>query len=137
MLHPRGRLRAAIAASATRESDLTYMSGFERSPVVAEAIEDYVVTGNPVLIHRRLRRRARSRGGRVQTRQAEGDGPPRLCPGDLLELSIYGDLNRVRSSRRLAAECPRNVEVIGLHLGMDVGNGTSPTRSIVGRKSQV
>jgi transposase len=63
-------------------------------------------------------------------------GRPGYAPGDLLKFSIYGYLNRVRSSRRLAAECPRNIEIIGLHLGMDVGNETSPTRSIVARKSR-
>ena len=65
-------------------------------------------------VHRRLRRRARSRGGRVQTRHAEGDGRPGYAPGDLLKLYIYGYLNRVRSSRRLEAECHRNIEVIWL-----------------------
>jgi hypothetical protein len=45
---------------------------------------------------------ARSRGGRVQTRHAEGDGRPGYAPGDLLKLYIYGYLNRVRSSRRRA-----------------------------------
>src|ERR1700745_1999526 len=34
--------------------------------------------------------------------------------GDLLKLYIYGYLNRVRSSRRLEAECHRNIEVIWL-----------------------
>jgi hypothetical protein len=33
---------------------------------------------------------------------------------DLLKLYIYGYLNRVRSSRRLEAECHRNIEVIWL-----------------------
>ena len=63
-------------------------------------------------VHRRLGRRARSRGGRVQARHAEGDGPPGYAPGDLLKLYIYRYLNRVRSSRRLEAECHRNIEVI-------------------------
>jgi transposase len=65
-------------------------------------------------VYRRLRRLARSRGGRVQTRHAEGDGRPGYAPGDLLKLYIYGYLNRVRSSRRLEAECHRNIEVIWL-----------------------
>ena len=33
-------------------------------------------------------------------------GRPDYPPGDLLKLYIYGYLNRVRSSRRLEAECP-------------------------------
>ena len=35
-------------------------------------------------------------------------------PSDLLKRSIDGELNRVRSSRRLEAETHRNLEVIGL-----------------------
>jgi hypothetical protein len=35
-------------------------------------------------------------------------------PPELLKLYVYGYLNRVRSSRRLEAECRRNIEVIWL-----------------------
>jgi transposase len=35
-------------------------------------------------------------------------------PGDLLKLYIYGYLNRVRTSRRLANECTRNIEMMWL-----------------------
>lgn len=41
-------------------------------------------------------------------------GRPGYAPADLLKLYIYGYLNRVRSSRRLEAECHRNIEVIWL-----------------------
>ena len=44
----------------------------------------------------------------------EKTGRPGYAPGDLLKLYIYGYLNQVRSSRRLEAECHRNVEVIWL-----------------------
>ena len=33
--------------------------------------------------------------------EAKATGRPGYAPGDLLKLYIYGDLNRVRSSRRL------------------------------------
>jgi transposase len=46
--------------------------------------------------------------------EAEESGRPPYDPGDLLKLYIYGYLNRVRSSRRLAAEAARNVEVMWL-----------------------
>jgi len=46
--------------------------------------------------------------------EAEETGRPPYDPGDLLKLYIYGYLNRVRSSRRLAAEATRNVEVMWL-----------------------
>lgn len=43
-----------------------------------------------------------------------GTGRPGYDPRDMLKLYIYGYLNRVRSSRRLMAECRRNVELFYL-----------------------
>ena len=45
-------------------------------------------------------------------------GPPAYDPADLLKLYLYGYLNRVRSSRRLAGECGRNLEVMWLIKGL-------------------
>ncbi len=41
-------------------------------------------------------------------------GRPPYDPSDLLKLYVYGYLQRIRSSRRLEAECQRNVEVMWL-----------------------
>ncbi len=41
-------------------------------------------------------------------------GRPGYDPGDLLKLYLYGYLNQIRSSRRLGAECRRNVELMWL-----------------------
>jgi len=46
--------------------------------------------------------------------QVSSQGRPPYHPGDLLKLYLYGYLNRVRSSRRLEAECQRNMEVMWL-----------------------
>jgi len=46
--------------------------------------------------------------------EAEVTGRPPYRPGDLLKLYIYGYLNQVRSSRRLARETERNIEVFWL-----------------------
>ena len=46
--------------------------------------------------------------------QAKETGRPGYHPGDLLKLYLYGYLNRIRSSRRLEAECHRNLEVMWL-----------------------
>ena len=43
-----------------------------------------------------------------------GTGRPGYDPRDLLKLYLYGYLQQVRSSRRLEAECKRNVEVMWL-----------------------
>src|SRR6202167_1936154 len=41
-------------------------------------------------------------------------GRPGYDPRDLLKLYLYGYLQQIRSSRRLEAECGRNVEVMWL-----------------------
>lgn len=41
-------------------------------------------------------------------------GRPGYDPRDLLKLYLYGYLNTIRSSRRLEAECRRNVELMWL-----------------------
>jgi transposase len=42
------------------------------------------------------------------------EGRPPYAPADLLKLYLYGYWNRVRTSRRLEAECRRNLEVMWL-----------------------
>jgi transposase len=46
--------------------------------------------------------------------QAAETGAPGYDPRDLLKLYLYGYLNQIRSSRRLEAECRRNVELMWL-----------------------
>src|SRR5919109_2596602 len=46
--------------------------------------------------------------------EAEATGRPPYWPGDLLKLYIYSYLNQIRSSRRLAREARRNLEVLWL-----------------------
>jgi len=46
--------------------------------------------------------------------EASETGRPGYDPRDLLKLYLYGYLQQVRSSRRLEAECKRNVEVMWL-----------------------
>lgn len=53
-----------------------------------------------------------------------GAGQPPYAPGDLLKLYLYGYLNQVRSSRRLARETRRNVEVMWLLRGLTPGYRT-------------
>lgn len=51
--------------------------------------------------------------GFVRAEPAE-TGRPGYDPRDLLKLYLYGYLHQVQSSRRLEAECRRNVEVMWL-----------------------
>src|SRR6202040_4478948 len=46
--------------------------------------------------------------------EAADTGRPGYNPRDLLKLYLYGYLNQIRSSRRLEAECRRNVELMWL-----------------------
>src|SRR5262244_1322798 len=59
--------------------------------------------------------------------RSEGVGQPPYHPADLLKLHIYGYLNQVRSSRRLACEAGRNLEVIWLLKGLQPGYRTIAT----------
>ena len=47
-----------------------------------------------------------------------GTGRSPYHPGDLLRLYFYGYINKIRSSRDLAKECKRNIEVIWLLKGI-------------------
>ena len=51
-------------------------------------------------------------------------GQPAFPPGALLKLYIFGYINRVHSSRRLARECRRNLEAIWLMEGLAPGYRT-------------
>ena len=62
--------------------------------------------------------------------KAADTGRPGYDPRDLLKVYLYGYLNQIRSSRRLEAECRRNVELMWL-LGRlypdHKANPTAPT----------
>jgi transposase len=50
----------------------------------------------------------------VEHSRAAETGGPGCDPRDLLKLYLYGYLNQIRSSRRLEAECHRNIELMWL-----------------------
>ena len=115
---PSGKSRQSnsIAACAALESDMTHISGFERSQLLLlpEAIDDYVVADNPVRFIDAFVDGPDLAAAGFKRVTPKVTGRPGYAPGDLLKLYIYGYLNRVRSSRRLEAECHRNIEVIWL-----------------------
>jgi transposase len=95
---------------------MTHISGFERTQLLLlpEAVDDYVGSDNPVrFIDAFVDGLDLTAAGFLRV-EAKATGRPGYAPGDLLKLYIYGYLNRVRSSRRLEAECRRNIEAIWL-----------------------
>ena len=94
---------------------MTHIHGLDRGQLLLlpEAIDDYVAADNPVQFIDALSK-GLFKGGCFERVEPKATGRPGYAPGDLLKLYIYGYLNRVRSSRRLEAECHRNIEVIWL-----------------------
>ena len=102
---------------------MTHISGFERSQLLLlpEAIDDYVAADNPVRFIDAFVDGLDLKAAGFERVEAKATGRPGYAPGDLLKLYIYGYLNRVRSSRRLEAECHRNIEVIWLLRTLEAG----------------
>src|SRR2546421_2294316 len=112
----KSRQSDSIAACAALESDMTHIFGFERSQLLLlpETVDDYVGADNPVrFIDAFVDQLDLAAAGFIRV-APKATGRPGYAPGDMLKLYVYGYLNRVRSSRRLEAECHRNIEVIWL-----------------------
>jgi transposase len=95
---------------------MAHIFGFERSQLLLlpETVDDYVGADNPVrFIDAFVDQLDLAAAGFIRV-APKATGRPGYAPGDMLKLYIYGYLNRVRSSRRLEAECHRNIEVIWL-----------------------
>jgi transposase len=95
---------------------MSHITGSERSQLLLlpEAIDDYVAADNPVrFIDAFVDGLDLAKAGFTRV-APKATGRPGYAPGDILKLYFYGYLNRVRSSRRLEAECHRNIEVIWL-----------------------
>ena len=95
---------------------MSHITGSERSQLLLlpEAIDDYVAADNPVrFMDAFVDGLDLAKAGFTRV-APKATGRPGYAPGDILKLYFYGYLNRVRSSRRLEAECHRNIEVIWL-----------------------
>jgi transposase len=95
---------------------MTHIAGSDRSQLLLlpDAIDDYVAPDNPVRFIDAFVDGLDLKAAGFERVEARATGRPGYAPSDLLKLYIYGYLNRVRSSRRLEAECHRNIEVIWL-----------------------
>src|SRR5277367_6972358 len=95
---------------------MSHITGHARSQLLLlpEAVDDYVGSENPVRFIDAFVDGLDLFEASFARVQPKATGRPGYAPSDLLKLYIYGYLNRVRSSRRLEAECHRNIEVIWL-----------------------
>jgi transposase len=84
--------------------------------LLPDAVDDYVGAENPVRFIDAFVDGLDLNSLGFARAAPKATGRPGYAPADLLKLYIYGYLNRVRSSRRLEAECHRNIEVIWLLL---------------------
>jgi transposase len=95
---------------------MKHRTGLDRSQTLLfpERLEEYVAEENPVrFLEAFVAKEDLAALGFTNARCATTGRPP-YDPAVLLKLYLYGYLHRLRSSRRLEAECHRNVELIWL-----------------------
>jgi len=97
---------------------MNWISGWDRKQtlLLPERLEDYVSEQNPVrVIDAFVESLDLAREGfRLPKDDPLGRGRPAYPPAALLKLYLYGYIHGIRSSRRLEAECRRNLEVLWL-----------------------
>jgi transposase len=93
-----------------------FIEGVDRSQITLfpECLEDYIGEDNPVRVVDVFVDELDLGDLGFSRVEPEATGRPGYQPWVLLKLYIYGDLNRVQSSRRLEREAGRNVEVMWL-----------------------
>jgi len=99
-------------------SGMNWIEGTDRqqTQLLPAALDDYVGADNPVRFLDAFVTTLdlRAAGFRFPKEDPQGRGRPAYQPADLLKLYLYGYLHQLRASRRLEAECRRNLEVLWL-----------------------
>ena len=106
----------AVKRGRDKLADMAYILGEAREQVTMfPATLDELIPADHVcrVIEAFVNRLVMQDLGFVRSEAAE-TGRPGYDPRDLLKLYLYGYMNQLRSSRRLEAECQRNVEVMWL-----------------------
>jgi transposase len=103
---------------AVHPRSMHFIEGSDRhqTHLLPAALEDYVGPDNPVrFLDAFVARLDLPAAGFAQPKADPlGRGRPAYAAADLLKLYLYGYLHQLRSSRRLEAECHRNLEVLWL-----------------------
>ena len=105
-----------VGGEGSKLADMAYITGEAREQVTMFPVTlDELIPADHVcrVIEVFVNRLAMLELGFVRSEPAE-TGRPGYDPRDLLKLYLYGYMNQLRSSRRLEAECQRNVEVMWL-----------------------
>src|SRR5674476_219627 len=95
---------------------MNHRAGLDRSQTLLfpERLEDYIAAENPARFLDAFVGSLDLHALGFARAICAATGRPPYDPAALLKLYLYGYLHRVRSSRRLEAECHRNVEVLWL-----------------------
>jgi transposase len=97
---------------------MNFIAGSDRSQAhwLPPTVEEYVGADNPVRFLDAFvaKLNLRDLGFLFPKDHPQSLGRPAYPPAELLKLFLYGYLHQIRSSRRLEAECQRNLEVIWL-----------------------
>ena len=92
---------------------MAYIKGCDRKQIslFPDCIEDLIGQDNPVrLIDSFVDNLDIEKAGFKKSAPSWTGRPP-YDPRDLLKLYVYGYFNKIRSSRKLMAECTRNIEL--------------------------
>lgn len=95
---------------------MKYIKGQDRRQItfLPDCIEDLIGQDNPVRVIDAFIDNLDIEGAGFQKSVPSWTGRPPYDPRDLLKLYVYGYFNKIRSSRKLMAECGRNIELFYL-----------------------
>lgn len=88
-----------------------FITGTNRSQTTFISLEDMISGDNPVRIIDAFVEKCDLQKLWFSNTVQKSEGRPSFHPGVFLKLYLYGYINRIRSSRRLEAECACNMEV--------------------------
>ena len=95
---------------------MKYIDGQNRGQItlLPDCIEDLIGQDNPVRVIDVFISNLDIDEAGFQRSTPNITGRPSYNPRDLLKLYVYGYFNKIRSSRKLMAECGRNIELFFL-----------------------
>jgi len=98
--------------------DLAYISGVDRNQAAIISLDQYVDENNICRVIDAFVNSIDFKEMGFKYSQPKDTGRPPFDPAAMMKLYIYGNLYRIRSSRRLEAETLRNVEAMWLMNGL-------------------